>query len=260
LISRLGFDGASIMLWGDRAHLAAGAVATDPKAWAARVAEQVAACRLTLVDVMCIPGVELEAALNHPSERSRSRSRDLFARMLEFAAHAGAPGVTTLPGPSWPDESHERSLSRSAEELARRARFADDLGLALSIEPNWGSVCRAPSDVTRLCAEVPGLGVTLDCSHFIAEGFGDADVFSLVSQARHVHVRGTCPGHLQARLERSSHDPRGLVDALLAAGYDGHVAVEYFVPPGGEGALDVLTETVRLRDELRCALAVEPSG
>jgi sugar phosphate isomerase/epimerase len=243
------------MLWDDRAHLGVEDVCGAPAAWAGRVAERAAECALEVVDVMCIPSAGASMAPSHPSRAERDRGFRIFTKLAEFAARAGSTGVTTLPGPSWPDDG--AALARSAAELRRRHAAASAFGLALSIEPSHGSVCREPADAVRLCDSVPGLQLTLDYSHFIAAGFAAEDVEPLVPRARHVHARGARAGRLQVARGENAIAHARMLDQLRAAGYVGSVAVEYFVAPDPSLSVDVLSETVWLRDELRAALRNE---
>jgi sugar phosphate isomerase/epimerase len=256
LIKRLGFDSVALMLWGERAHMSVKAVSADPAMWAGRVAERAASLELAVADVMCIPAATEEMAPTHPRARERDRGFRVFSSLLEFAALAGAPGVTTLPGPSWPSDAGG-AFARSAAELRRYVDAASQLGLELSIEPNRGSVCERPDDALRLCAEVPGLRLTLDPSHAVAQGLPPSAVTPLIPLARHVHLRGAGAGRLQAPLRQSSIDVADFAQRLRVAGYVGYVAAECFVSPEPAAAVDVLSETVLLRSTLRAAFSGE---
>jgi sugar phosphate isomerase/epimerase len=198
-------------------------------------------------------------APNHPDDAERMRGRDLFRRMLDLSSIACAPGITMLPGLDWPEESHERSLGRAAEELQARAEEARDRGLGFSIEAHVGSVCHDPADVLRLCELAPSLALTVDYTHFVSQGVAEAEVEPLAAHARHVQTRGTAPGLLQAPLRESTLDFERMVDVLQAAGYDGFITVEYiWVAWQRLNEIDVVSETVMLRDRLTAKLRGEP--
>lgn len=171
--------------------------------------------------------------------------------MLELASAIGAPGVTMLPGLDWPDESHEESLIRAADELQVRAREAGDRGLGFSIEAHVGSVCHDPADAMHLCELAPALALTVDYTHFISQGIAERDIEPLVPFARHVQTRGVANGRLQAPMKDSSLDFERMVDVLHEGGYDGFITVEYiWVAWNRLNEVDVLSETVMLRDRL----------
>lgn len=278
LTARLGFEGHDLMMAGNRldAHnfttLRLEDMLRESKLWAGRIGERLDRHGVVLSDLFASPWTDLETmAANNPDASERLRGHEFFEQVLEFAAELGAPGITMPPGIDWPGESHEVSLARAAEELGRRAAKARDRGIRYSTEPHVGSVCETPADVLKLCAEAPGLELTLDYSHFLAVGLTDADVEPLVPFARHVHARGAADGRLQTSMRENTIDFERLVDVLRESSYDGFITVEYvWVDWGGLDEVDVLSETILMRDRLRAklsdaswsypAIAVPPSG
>jgi sugar phosphate isomerase/epimerase len=176
--------------------------------------------------------------------------------MLELTIRLGAPALTMLPGVDWPHESHEESLARCARELVPRVAAAKERGIPYSIEPHLGSVCQSPADVARLCAAAPGLTLTLDYTHFVVQGFAQEDVDQLLPSTRHLHARGGNADRIQASHAANTIDYRRIVAQLASLGYDGYIAVEYVWNDWeGMNDIDVVSETVMLRDQLRELLA-----
>ena len=210
--------------------------------------------------MFCIPWTDFAVmAPNNPDAAERERGTALFRDMLELTVRIGAPGLTMVPGIDWPHESHDESLARAAEELGRRAAEARAAGVRFSIEPHVGSVCGTPEDVARLVELAPGLELTLDYTHYVSQGFADADVEPLVAHARHFHARGGAPGRVQCALKDSTIDYGRAVDALREAGYDGALAVEYvWIDWERCNECDNVSETIILRDRLLDALAGGP--
>jgi sugar phosphate isomerase/epimerase len=164
-----------------------------------------------------------------------------------------------VPGLDWPHESHEESLTRAARELGLRADAARTAGVRFSIEPHVGSVCGTPEDVARLVELAPGLELTLDYTHYVSQGFSEAEIEPLLRHARHVHARGGAPGRVQCALKDSTIDYGRLVDALCASGYDGALALEYvWIDWERCNECDNISETLLLRDRLRAAIAGQP--
>jgi sugar phosphate isomerase/epimerase len=254
LIAGLGFEGLNLVLWGDRSHVGTEEVARDVPLWASRLDERVRGRGLEFADVVAIPTTEYGTlALNHPDPAERERSMEFFRSMLDLTARLDAPGLTMLPGIDWPHESHEESLARAAGELRSRVDEAHARGVPFSAEPHIGSVCQAPADVAWLCETVPGLQLTLDYTHFVALGFPEEEGDQLVAYTRHFHARGGAEGRMQTSLRDSTIDYERILGVLQAEGYDGYVCVE-FVHADWEpllGDVDVLSETVQLRDQLR---------
>ena len=257
LVKMLGFDGFDLAVMGNRSHVRPEVIREDIPAWAGRLEERIRGRGLDIADVFCIPWTDFAVmAPNNPDAAERERGTALFRDMLELTVRMGAPGLTMVPGLDFPGESHEESLARAAEELARRADEARAAGVRFSIEPHVGSVCGTPEDVARLVELAPGLELTLDYTHYVSQGFADADVEPLVAHARHFHARGGAPGRVQCALKDSTIDYGRAVDALRDAGYDGALAVEYvWIDWERCNECDNVSETIILRDRLLDALA-----
>lgn len=257
LIAALGFDAYELIFLGERPPLPLSRVRDDLERTADAVAEQVAARNLTWSDVFVIPANDFTAmAANHPDPDERAAGRLVFSEMLEFVARIGAPGLTMLPGIDWPGESHDQSLARSAAELSERATEARDRGLRFSIEPHMGSLCHTPEDVLRLCEMAPGLELTLDYGHYTAAGIADEQLEPLLPHTRHFHTRPAAPGRLQTPLKENTIDFERAIDLLAKYGYDGFILVEYLWAEldARLDNVDILSETIMLRDRLRAKL------
>lgn len=256
----LEFDGFDLVLMGNSAHTRPEDIADDLAGWAARTKHVLDAEGLEVADVFCVPWTDFTTmAPNHPEVDERVRGRRLFRQMLDLAEAIGAPGVTMLPGVDWPDEEHATSLRRAADELQARAEEARQRGLGFSIEPHLGSVCRNPTDVSDLCERAPSLRLTLDYTHFVAEGIAESEIEPLAPLARYVQTRGVAPGMLQAPLKLNTLDFERMIDVLHAAGYDGYVNVEYvWVAWRRLDEVDIISETVLLRDRLNAKFGGRP--
>lgn len=260
LVAMLGVEGFDLALMGNRSHVRPEHVRDDLPGWAARLRARVDAAGLRLADVFVIPWTDFETlAPNSPDREARADARALFTDMLELAARMEAPGLTIVPGIDWPGERHEDSLARAAEELAWRAERAAALGLRFSVEPHIGSVCATPEAVLELVGQAPGLELTLDYTHFFAQGVPQERIDPLTAHARHVHARGARPGRGQCGLRENELDYRAIVERLLAEDYDGYVALEYvWIEWERMNECDNVSESIMLRDALRAFAAGEP--
>lgn len=268
LAEMLGFTGWDVMAIKGMSQLDVDDIVADPAGTARRISEQVGARGLEVADVFAFPGVGFEPlAVNSVDASVRQDSRDWFLRILEFAARVNAPGITMLPGVVWNGVSHDDALARAAEELAWRVEQARVVGVQVSVEPSVQSVIDTPELTRRLLDATPGLTLTLDYSHFIADGFGDEDCEPLLPDARHVHARGATRGRIQASVEPESKMPQPnvidfgrMAQALQRQGYQGYICCEYvWIDLLGSKNVDNLSETIMLRDQLNAALAAEPA-
>lgn len=260
LVGMLGFRGFDLAVMGNRSHVRPENIRGDISGWAEKIRSTVDRAGLELADVFLIPWTDFETlAPNHPDDAVRSDSRGLFRDVLDFAARLGAPGVTLLPGAPFAGEHPEGSLRRAADELQWRAARAHALGLRCSIEAHIGSIVETPEAVLALLELAPDLELTLDYTHFIAQGIEQQLVDPLASRARHVHVRGARLGRGQCSMSSNTIDHSRVLAALEAQSYSGYVAIEYVWTEWEHmNECDNISETVLLRDDLRSLLA--PSG
>jgi sugar phosphate isomerase/epimerase len=256
LIRLLEIPAADVCLMGNRSHLRPEDVRNDIPGCAERIVAGLGASGLACSDVFCIPWTDFERyAPNHPDIEERERSWALFEAMLELAARVGAPGLTMLPGIDWPGESHGESFARSVAELARRAEAALARGVRFSIEPHLGSVAQDPAEAERLCAEAPGVELTLDYSHFVYQGYPESSIEPLVEHARHFHARGAAERRMQTALKGNVIDFERMVEVARSAGYDGDIGLEYlWIDWEGLNTCDTVSETILLRDRLSAAI------
>ena len=189
---------------------------------------------------------------NHPSGEVREFYRRTWKGFFPFAAAIGLSGVTLSPGRLWPGESTEAGFLRAAEELRWIAVEAARHELLLRIEPHVESVTWTPQLAVRMCNEVPGLSLTVDHSHFIFHGILYEDIAQMHPHGTHWHARQARPGETQTRFEDGEIRFDRIVADLNAQGYSGVISLEYVHAPWMfQDRLDCVTETIRLRDQLR---------
>jgi sugar phosphate isomerase/epimerase len=114
-----------------------------------------------------------------------------------------------------------------AVRLKEWVKIATAEGIILTIETNRSTLTRDPVATVELCRKVPGLGITLDPSHYVsAEGVVDYDM--LFPFVKHVRLRDTAAktdgfqvrvgqgdveyGRIVAQLDRFKYDRALTVD------------------------------------------------
>lgn len=178
-------------------------------------------------------------------------NRVILSHYFEYAQAAGSPGVTISPGLLDPLDAH-RAFMRATSELSWACEQARSFGIELSIEPHLGSIAHDVASTKRLCGAVDGLSLTLDHSHFIASCVPPETVNPLFAFARHAHLRQARPGFLQCRVKDGALNVSSTLQAATAYGFTGTFALEFIHSEAwGMDQLDVLSETVRLRDVVR---------
>ena len=248
----LGFDAVDIVVIGGYTWLQPQHVRSDPIAAAAAVRHDITRLALDIADVFVIPSFDFsDLAVSSIGADSRDDARAWFRDMLAFTEQVGSSGMTVLPGVAAAGQSADDALGRAADELAWRVEVAAERGIAVSVEPHVDSLIERPDRVQWLLDATPGLRLTLDHTHFVAQGDRQSLADPFISSARHIQTRGARPGRTQTTLADSTMDFGALVAALREHDYDGYVGIEYgWTRPQHENHLDAEAESVALRREL----------
>jgi sugar phosphate isomerase/epimerase len=223
----------------------------DPAAVAERLQHSLQAHGLASEDLFLSVGATVEEiAPNQRDPGLRERGRREFAAAARVASELRIPGLTVLPGVGWADDE-ETAWAVCVDELGWRLEQARGLGVELRIEAHAGSIVALPELARRLCAEVAGLRLTLDASHFELQAVSADRMLELVPLAAHLHVRAARPGAIQVRWRDNETDFAALVSALRSVGYAGAYCVEYVPMPKWRcDEVDVVTEALAARGAL----------
>jgi len=261
VIADLGFAGVDIGVFGDATHVTVASVVADPRRRAAAVRADVEAAGLQVADVFLTSSLELGRVT--PTSRTGddvAELRTIFGATVEFAAELDAPGVTLLPGVVADGQALSEAIMLAAEGLAPLVDSARERGLAVSVEPHFGSCIETPEATAELLDACPGLTVTLDPSHFIYIGCSTERMTALAPRTRHVQIRPGGPGVMQCKVPDNEIDLELLLRSLHEAGYDGWIASEYvWMEKWRCDEVDNTSETKRL-GELLTSLSAEIFG
>jgi sugar phosphate isomerase/epimerase len=131
---------------------------------------------------------------------------------------------------------------------------ATDRGVRLTVETHTNQLTEWPAVAVQLCQAVPGLGLTLDASHYVAGPNQGADFSVVFPHVGHVHLRdaGADWEHIQVPFGSGRVDLAAIVEGLHRAGYEGKFAIEYIdsipIVAGAGEADDVPSNILRQRD------------
>jgi sugar phosphate isomerase/epimerase len=126
-------------------------------------------------------------------------------------------------------------LDREVQRLTRLLRMAEKDGLILTVATLSGTLTEDPDTAVTLCERVPGLGLTLDPSHYIA-GTQQAKNFDQVyPHVRHVHLRdtGRGPNQFQVHVGQGEVEYGRVIAQLGRFSYDRLLTVDIRDLPGG---------------------------
>jgi sugar phosphate isomerase/epimerase len=105
------------------------------------------------------------------------------------------------------------------ERLRKMVAIASGLGVVVAVKTSAGRMTQDAETTASLCRNVPGLGVTLDPSHFIHGHKKMASWEPILKYVSHVHLRDTKPDTFQVRIGQGSVEYGKIVAQLERVGY-----------------------------------------
>lgn len=116
------------------------------------------------------------------------------------------------------------------ERLTGLATVANREGLVLSVRTDRATLTSDPAAAARLCDAVPGLGLTLDPSHYVIGPHAGASYDHLFPYVQNAHFRdtGKDPGEEQVRVGQGRIDYARIVNLLARHGYNRALTVAIF--------------------------------
>ena len=141
---------------------------------------------------------------------------ELYERFQACCRLAKSLGVVTMVV-----ESSELGtpFNGEIERLRKMVAIAAGLGVVVGVKTEAGRMTQDAETTASLCRNVPGLGVTLDPSHFIYGHKKPASWESILKYVCHVHLRDTKADVFQVRIGQGSVEYGKLVAQLERVGY-----------------------------------------
>lgn len=134
-------------------------------------------------------------------------------------------------------------FNKEVEHLERLVAIAESDGVRVGIKSQVGRLSEDPDTVKVLCDNVPGLGLTLDPSHYICNPQGPRNFDRLMPYVYHVHLRDTTPTELQVRIGQGEVEYGRLVNMLRQVNYSLALSVHLRELPG----VDHIVEMRKMR-------------
>lgn len=224
IVKAMGFSHVDIGVGGGNGHFDPVAVAESPQEYAAAVRADIEASGLQINECFTL---NFGPPLNSPNEADRTRTRELFRGLCQFAKAAAARSILLIAGPVHEEIGQQGSIDLAVEACTELVAIAQEHGVLLNIEADCESCVCTPETATELCLRVPGLGLTLDYSHFIYLGAEQARVEQLHQYTRHIHIRQAAPGEIVADVDKGTIDFATVLAQLESSGYSGLYCIEY---------------------------------
>lgn len=256
LIRSLDFEAVVIGIFGNRSHIRPEIIRQDVPMWSGILSERLEHFRLEAADLFVQAWTDTAImAVNNPDPKQRADGNAFFLDMLDVARRINCPGITTLPGIRFGDESSDDSIRRSAEGLRWRVDQAAKHNIMVSIEPHLGSNVDTPDRVAQLVNLAPGLKLSLDYPQFTYAGFADSEIEPLLIHNRQLHCRGGAKGKMQTSFQDNTIDYRHIIERLKEMGIGGYVSIEHVWMDWLDcNKTDNISQTVQFRDLIRAAI------
>ncbi len=208
-------------------HLKPSEVAKDPGAAAQRLR----------IGPSLAPGaitVEIEAE-SESDYQNQLRAVCRLARLATVSVVTMAAAPNTTP--------FESEVAR----LQPLVKLAHSEGIVLAVDTRVGTLTEMPETAAKLCAAVPGLGLTLDPSHYLI-GPNQGHAFDCVyPYVRHVHLRdtGRRPEQFQVKVGQGQVEYGKIIAHLDRVGYDRLLTVDIHDSPNA--AMSMESEVRKLK-------------
>lgn len=149
--------------------------------------------------------------------------------------------LVTVPLVCVPAPPTGSDLDKVVQRLTAMVKIANTEGVILTIETMIGTVTEMPEAAAELCERVPGLGLTLDPSHYLVGPARGLPFDCVYPYVKHVRLRDTGAGQneFQVRVGQGQVDYGKIINQLEKCHYDRLL-------------------TVDVRDMPEAAYAVEP--
>jgi sugar phosphate isomerase/epimerase len=170
-ISELEFNKIDVAVHERGPHLRPSEIAGDVGRFAQRI-------RIGSSLSPCAFSVEIEAA-----------DAEEYQRQLRAVCRLAR--LSTVPVISIPAAPSGSGLNAEIDRLQQLVRLAAAEGVILTIETRIGTLAEQPGTAVDLCQRVPGLGLTLDPSHYIAGPNQNKSFDQVYPYVRHVRLRDT---------------------------------------------------------------------
>jgi sugar phosphate isomerase/epimerase len=145
-----------------------------------------------------------------------------FHAVCRLARIAAVPLVTVRPS------SLDVPVEVEAQRLGKLLRIADGEGILVGAATLTGTHTQTPELALALCEKVPGLGLTLDPSHYTAGPHQGKNYDSVFAHVRHVHLRdtGRGPNQFQVRVGQGEVEYGRIVSQLTRFRYERSLTID----------------------------------
>jgi len=149
-----------------------------------------------------------------------------YHRQLQALCHLAR--LSMVPVITLPAASSGSGIDAEIERLTALVQLANREGIVLTVETRIGTLTETPDTAAELCQRVPGLGLTLVPSHYIAGPHQGRSFDQVYPYVRHVHLRdtGRSPEQFQVRVGQGEVEYGRIISHLCRYNYNRLLTVE----------------------------------
>ncbi len=146
----------------------------------------------------------------------------------QFQAVCRLARISAVPLLTMPAAPADSALDAEVRRLTRLTTLADQEGVQVALATRLGTLTEDPDTAVILCQRVPGLGLTLDPSHYIAGPHAAKGYDQVFPYVRHVQLRDTGRGanQFQVRVGQGEVEYGRIVSQLARCNYDRLLSVD----------------------------------
>lgn len=168
-----------------------------------------------------------------------------FERQMKALCHLAR--LSTVSVITLPAASSGSGIDAEVQRLTWLVRLCEAQSVALTVETRIGTLTENPEIAMDLCQRVPGLGLTLDPSHYIAGPNQGKPFDAIYPFVRHVHLRdtGRSPEQFQVRVGQGEVEYGRVISHLSRFHYNRLLSVEINDQPDAPYSME--TEVRKLK-------------
>lgn len=222
----------------------------EPQPYGAAVGECARANRLVLDELFICTILQdgEDVDLTTDDAAVQAHALTVFAQFCEFGQAAGFKSILLVPVAPPGDMDPAVAWDNTVRILHRFSEIADTHSLLFNIEPVDFSLLKTPDLACKMVQQVPGLGFTLDYSHYVSVGFSQQQIETMHPYTRHIHIRQATMGSRQEPVETGTIDFARVTQRLIDDDFSGTLAMEHIgkLEPGYRPVDSVVRQNAEL--------------
>ena len=165
--------------------------------------------------------------------------------MQQFEACCNLAKATKVVTVSVPSGEIGTPFNEEVERLRAQVGVAESHGVRVCIKNQVGRLSEDPDTVKVLCDNVPGLGLSLDPSHFLCGEYSNRDYDKLIPYVYNVNLRDSKKDQIQVQIGQGEIEYGRLINLLRKERYDRALTVNF--GPFDDPEIDHFAELRKMR-------------